>query len=179
MNCKNEIFGAVSFTENCELRKLLTSSLSDRPNDINDIEFNYYTPEQLNNLVKRCNNNNLSIFHINIRSLNANHDKLCAVLSCCSFKFNVFVFSEVWSTNILFLCSIFDDYEFFYDLPIHMKAGGVGIFVKRDCNPILRNEFKSSNNGCSTFEHIWIEITINNNKYYVGGYYRHPNTSNK
>src|SRR5579864_8296285 len=86
---QNEIFSSYSLPENCELRKLLTSSFADKPDFINDIEFNYYTPEQLNILVKRCSNISLSVFHINIRSLNANHDNLCAVLSCCSFKFNV------------------------------------------------------------------------------------------
>ena len=43
----------------------------------------------------------------------------------------------------------------------------------------MRNDFKAANNDCTTFEHIWIEITINRIKYYIGGYYRHPNTSIK
>src|SRR5437870_9647676 len=67
---QNEIFSLSCFSENSEFKKLLTSSLLGK--DVNDIEFNHSTPEQLNVLAKRCSNVNLSIFHINIRSLNAN-----------------------------------------------------------------------------------------------------------
>ena len=68
---------------------------------------------------------------------------------------------------------------FFFELPVYSTVGGVGVFVKRDCNPIVRKDLKASNNGYTDFEHIWIELSINRIKYFVGGYYRHPNTSIK
>src|SRR5438552_5483422 len=69
--------------------------------------------------------------------------------------------------------------NFLYELPTHSRAGGVGVFVKRGYNPVVRNDIKASNGDCTTFEDIWIKISINRIKYYIGGYYRHPNTSIK
>ena len=172
-----ELFGDSSFGENFEIRKLLANTLSDE--GIKDLEYDYYTPDQINLLTRRfCKSIDFSIFHINVRSLNANHDKLSAVLSCCALKFDVIVLSEVWTTNISFFTSIFNNYNFFYELPGQSKVGGVGIFVKCEFKSIIRDDLKSTRSNVN-FENLWLELESNKIKYYIGVYYRHPNTSIK
>ena len=77
-----ELFGDSGFENQFEIKKLLTGTLSDV--GIKDLEYHYYTPDQLTSLTKRFYKKiDFSLFHINVRCLNASHDKLCSVLSCC------------------------------------------------------------------------------------------------
>ena len=118
-----------------------------------DLQFDYYTPDQINVLTKRLSKAiNSSIFHINVL-LNENHDKLCSALSCYSLKFEVIVLSEIWTTNMHLLTDIFRNYKFFYELSLHSKVGSVGIFVKDEFNAIIRDGLKS-NCSNSNFEHL-------------------------
>jgi hypothetical protein len=175
---KKELFGEYDVTVNAEIRNLLLKTLSE--SDVNDLQYGYYTPDQIKTLHARNKKNlNLSIFHINIRSLNCNHDKLVSVLEACSIKFHILILSEIWSSNIHYYSNLLGSkYNFFYDLPLASKTGGVGIYAKCDLNPKLRNDLKSCINS-SNFENIWLETEIDKTKYYVAGYYRHPNTSIK
>ena len=57
------------------LKTLLSDSLTD--DIVNNLEFSYYTPSQLNNLANKFNKTTLlSIFHVHVRCLNANFSKL-------------------------------------------------------------------------------------------------------
>lgn len=158
-----------------ELKNLVVNSLSEEI--VSSLEFDYYTPVQLDSLVGKINNKlSLSIFHVNVRSLNANHNKLVEFLTCLSFKFDIIVLSEIWSTNLQYYCNLFPNYEFFYDPP-QSRVGGVGMFVKRSFNPICRNDLKSSTSSpACVFENIWVEVQVDKLSYLLGGYYRHPNT---
>jgi len=91
---------------------------------VKESEFNYYTSLQLNSLAKRYKKYmNLKIFHVNIRSLNANEVKLIEFPTCCDFKFDAIVLTEIWSTNIDRYCNLLDNYIFFYVLPLQSKVG--------------------------------------------------------
>ena len=171
-----ELFRENTFKENIDIRNLLRTALSD--SKIDNIQFNYYSPLQINSLFNANSKSvNLSIFHINIRSLSANHDKLVSVLTSCNFKFDLIILSEIWSSNISFYHNLFGKkYSFFYEGPSTSKAGGVGIFVKNEFNPVLRKDFLSAISNAKCFESVWIELDVNKTKYYIGGYYRHPNT---
>src|SRR2546425_12357023 len=57
--------------------------------------------------------NKLSIFHLNIRSLNANHEKLFQLMALLKFPFDIVALSEIWSFNISMYSSFFPDYNFF------------------------------------------------------------------
>src|SRR3989442_9175912 len=79
-----------SFNFDNDLKQLLTNILT--ADIVNSSEFKYYTPTQFDNL---ANNNRsslqLSIFHVNVRSLNANFNKLIAYIQCLNFDFDVLV----------------------------------------------------------------------------------------
>jgi len=49
----------------------------------------------------RENRIKLSIFHLNIRSLNENHEELCEFLSTIHHEFDVIILSEMWSYNVI------------------------------------------------------------------------------
>ena len=162
---------------NSDLKKLLVDSLSDEI--VTNFEFKYYTPIQLDNLASKYKRDTkLSLFHVNIRSLNANYDKLVSFLQCCSFHFDVIVLSEIWATDIMYYRNLLDNYIFFYELPQHSHVGGVGMFVRKELSPIVRDDIRpTTNSNQNLFENIWIEICINKAKFFIGGFYRHPNTS--
>jgi len=162
-----------------DLKKLLTDALTD--DVINTLEAKYYTPCQLNDLANRYKDNTkLSMFHVNIRSLNCNHNNLITFLQCLSFRFDIIILSEIWSTNVTHYSNMLRNYDCFLDVPTK-RAGGVAIFVKSSLNAVQTNKYNAPlfvSKACF-YESVWIEVCVDKNNYVVGGYYRHPNTSIK
>lgn len=175
LNCLSSFSNAID----PELKKILTDTLTD--DIVETLEFKYYTPIQLNDLAnKYSSNTRLSMFHVNIRSLNANHNKLIVFLSSLSFNFDVIILTEIWSTNLAHYVNLLNNYDFFFDPP-DSGVGGVGLYIKKVLNP--KQTFKyndpSSATKPRTYENVWVEISVDNSIYTIGGYYRHPNTSIK
>ena len=95
----------------------------------------------------------------------------------------IIVISEIGKWNIDFFKSILKGYSFYVDLPAHGNYGGVGIFVKSfitctflpDLKLIMPNPPAHKN----ILEDVWLEVIKNDEKYIIGGIYRHPNTDVK
>jgi len=122
-------------------------------------------------------NLDLSVFHLNIRSLNANSSKLIQLLDSLDLKFNVIILSEIWGYHIQFYNNVLPNYTFLYDLPSTSAIGGVGIFVHNTLKFKLCPELKVQCKANYKVENLWIELETQNKKYIVGGIYRHPNQS--
>lgn len=58
---------------------------------------------------------NISVFHVNIRSLNKNDSKLYNFLLTLDLVFDVIVLSEIWDYNLELSSKLFSDYSFYYD----------------------------------------------------------------
>ena len=72
--------------------------------------------------------------------------------------------------------NLFANYSFFYDLPDTSTIGGIGIFIRTNLNPVLRQDLKIKSYTNLRIENLWFEVTsASNNKYIIGGLYRHPN----
>lgn len=158
------------------LRELLLNSISEET--INSLDFDYYSTHQINSLfAKNKHILELSVFHVNIRSLNANYNKLLEFLHCLNCVFDAIILTEVWS-NLQYYSNLFNDYEFFSDPPLS-KAGGVVMYVKKQLKPRYLSDLKTvpASNSISTCENIWVEINVGKSKYFLAGYYRHPGTS--
>ena len=100
--------------------------------DISQLNFSYLTETEFNNKYISTIDNGLvsiSVFHVNIRSLNSNHRKLCQFLQLLGIQFDVIVLSEIWRSNIDFYRNILPDYSFHYALPSRGTVGGVGIII--------------------------------------------------
>ncbi len=97
-----------------------------------------------------------SVLHSNVRSLSANYDTLSALLSNLNFKFSVIGLTETkisMQKSLVSNVSI-DGYHFFSQ-PSHQNAGGVGLYVRDDCEFHIRDDFTVSTND---FECLSLEI---------------------
>ena len=143
---------------------------------LKDLNFEYVTSEQMNSSVRSVGDQiEFSIFHLNVRSLNANHRALCQLLELLDLEFDVIVLTEIWSTNIEFYRNILPGYNFYYDLPTSGKVGGVGLYVKDMYVHHILPLYKLPSGSTSRVENIWMEVVKNATKYIIGGIYRHPN----
>lgn len=73
--------------------------------------------------------NFLKVFHINIRSLNKNHNHLVALLESLSIKFDIIILSELWVVNIDLYLHILLNYSFVYQINPLNQASGIGAFI--------------------------------------------------
>jgi len=143
---------------------------------LQELQFRYSTDDEFNDLVKKTASSlELSIFHINIRSLNKNHRRLIYFLQSLDITFDVIVLSEIWNYNLDFYHNIFSDYCFYYTTPVSSKVGGVGIYVKNSFSCTQLHDLHIESNPDNMVETLWLEICKDKNKYIVAGIYRHPN----
>jgi len=138
------------------------------------LNFNYFTPDIFNAEYSDSKCNILSLFHMNIRSLNKNSNELVEFLTTLKFDFDLIVLSEIWAYNIELYKNLIPGYRFYYDLPLDSNVGGIGLFVKSCMIQNICDEYKlHSDNECKV-ENLWLEVTKGNSKFIVGGIYRHP-----
>ena len=168
----------------------LTNTLSDYVNNfasdsIQNVSFNdNFTEDEFNSFINnnyKLSLNKLSIFHLNIRSLNANHIKLKQYLTGLALSFDIIVLSEIWDYNLQFLGNLFQNFSFIYKTPGQSKIGGIGIYINNSVNfqRLLELEMVSINSH--NFEDLWLEIEVKKGnkfkKIILGAVYRHPNQS--
>ena len=137
------------------------------------IQSQYYTASELASLDTKAQD--FSIFHSNIRSLSCHHDELISFLQASKKSFDVIGVSEMWhGENNPILTNInINGYKFFTTKSL-TQNGGVGLYVKASIISSLRNDLNSS---CESFETIWVEIEIKNDKnLLLCCAYRHPSS---
>jgi hypothetical protein len=111
------------------------------------------------------NNAELNVFHLNIRSLNSNHRKLCLTLDFLDFVFDVIVLTEIWTVNIDFYSNLIPGYNCFCDLPDHIKVGGVGLYIKNTFTTKELLQYKIKSTRTSMVENKWYELTKGNKNF--------------
>ena len=87
-------------------------------------------------------------------------------------QFDVIVLSEIWRSNIDFYCNILPDYSFHYALPSRGTVGGVGIYVSNAF--CCTKNISYSVDYTVRVENIWLNLQKNQEKFIIGGIYRHP-----
>ena len=94
----------------------------------NTILSKYYTASYF--LSAKFSNNNLSIFHLNIYSLQKHIDELRTLLMCTNSNFDVICISETRLHNKVPLSNIkIDGYDFIHTLTL-TQYGGSGMYIK-------------------------------------------------
>ena len=141
---------------------------------LNSLKFNYFTPDAFNDMISKENDICLSLFHMNIRSLNKNNEELSQFLNTLNHNFDVLVLSEVWSHNIALYNNLLPGYNFYCDLPLSSDVGGVGIYVKSSLLHCIVSSYNIVTSIDCPVENLWLEVTKNSSKYIIGGVYRHP-----
>ena len=137
--------------------------------------FEYYGEDKFNSQVPKENKIELSVFHLNIRSLNHNHQKLILYLESLNVSFDVIVLSEIWSYNVPYYANIMNGYTFIYELPTCGNVGGIAMYVRSDLDFTMLNKYNVPQLSKNNVENIWIKIRKEHKTYIVGGIYRHPN----
>jgi len=161
----------------CQNSTFYNSLLSASNNDmLKQLKCAYSTDSEFNDLLRKdAANLELSVFHINIRSLNRNHGGLLSLLQLIDHDFDVLVLSEIWKYNLQFYNCIFKNYNFYYVEPEGTNIGGVGLYVKKSFMCTELPNLKISSSSSAKVESLWLELTNGNKKYIVAGIYRHPN----
>ena len=98
----------------------------------------------------------LSLLHLNIRSLNKNNMALYHLLDLLNLEFGVIVLSEVWSYNIDLYHNLLVGYDFHYDLPLSDAIGAVGIFVKTVLGCTILNDLKIISSDQYKVDNLWL-----------------------
>ena len=113
----------------------------------------YYVEDEFNSYTDKLNTK-LSVFHLNIRSLNCHHKELIAYLQLLNVKLYYICLSEVLTTNLGLYESIFEDYIPFFAEPVDTNVGGVAMFVKNKYKICERKEFKILNSSKVKVENL-------------------------
>ena len=151
--------GYDSITCNTGLKDFITKT--EVMYDISQLNFSYLTETEFNNKYISTIDNGLvsiSVFHVNIRSLNSNHRKLCQFLQLLGIQFDVIVLSEIWRSNIDFYCNILPDYSFHYALPSRGTVGGVGIYVSNAFCCTKNISYSIDYTDTVRVENIWLNL---------------------
>ena len=142
--------------------------------------FNYYTPHDFHmsqEIIRSTNSKtSFSTMHCNIRSLQANYDKLCNLLADLNYNFSIIGLSETKIKKDVDQVSYnsISGYEL-VSLPSLTNAGGVGFYINENIKYIIRDDFTSVT---MEYESLWIEIDCGPHKNIICGIlYRHPRSN--
>lgn len=115
---------------------------------------------------------NVSVAHLNIRSINTGFDEFVNYIN--DYDFDIVAVTETWlNSEIPVTRYAIPGYKFVRQDRCHRRGGGVGIYVKYNLKFSLINfDIDTSN-----FECVFIQYEINKKKILVASVYREPNSN--
>ena len=138
----------------------------------------YYSESDFNAQQNFLMSSNLSIFHLNVRSLPCNNDNLMVYLNSLNIRFQVIALTETWlCPETCDLTYITPEYQHHKVYRKSKKGGGVSLFVHNSLNCNVLSDLSIMNDF---IECMFIEISpcIPQNKpIVIGAIYRPPNTN--
>ena len=150
---------------------------------LEDSNYQYYDVEEYNSIQMK-KRNSISFFHQNIRSFSKNCGQLIAFLSSINHEYDIIMLTEIGQYNIPTMGNVFklvfNDYNYYYQIPPSNPKGGVAILIKSTIDAAkirLRNdleiEMACECTNCQV-ESLFFEIQLDE-VYTIGCIYRHPN----
>ena len=139
-------------------------------NDLNSglVDSKYCSQAEANIINKKCK---FSLLCVNIRSLNANFDKLNELLTNYDILPDIIAISETKLKLLQLYNAKLSGYHF-YHKGTTTRWGGVGLFIKESLSISICKEFDLNIPNC---EDMWIQLDLGNNKKcIVGVIYRQP-----
>lgn len=139
----------------------------------------YYTEESFKNLLQNENISNqsdeLSLLHINIRSIRNKFDELSDYLTSLKHNFSIMGLTETWLTEDCANMYNIRDYKLITANRKNRSGGGVGMYIAERINYRLREDLSLFNEG--VLETLFIELKTNKKETIViGVLYRPPNS---
>ena len=150
----------------------ITSGLSNLPNlddyDIDEhlpsqVNSNYHTLQELSTL--NTSENDLSLFHMNVRSLSLHFDELITTLSTLKTNFDITGLSETSNSfeNPVKINVEIPGYSYF-SYQSHSQNGGVALYVKSSLSQTPRPDLSRGSTG---FKTVWVEVENRNGTNYL------------
>ena len=138
----------------------------------NNVACNYYTPEQLKGL---NDNNNFSLLHINIRSLNKHFDELGSLLSTIGYLPSIIGCTETRLTNQTYVDILnLDGYTLLHRDRLGRTGGGACLYVHSSILANVCDDFKINDNHSDS---LFIELINKSGKnIIIGVIYRPPDS---
>ena len=114
-----------------------------------------------------------SLLHLNIRSLQRNLNSLSILLTCLNIKFSLIGVSETWLNDYSHSADI-DGFNFIHKHRPNRTGGGVGLYISDNLDFKIRADL--SFDDIDVAESLFIEISRPHGKNIIGGViYRPPN----
>ena len=137
----------------------------------------YYQENSIQNLLKKHLPDGLKIFHLNIASFNKNGIHLSFYLRFLSITFDIICLTEIGHSSIGIIEKQFPVHHIFID-PTLTSKGGVALLFRENIFDNV-SEMEPINLKCNCkecqVENKWVTCKVNDQKFIVGGIYRHPN----
>ena len=184
-----ELYNIIENTE-IEMKRLLNNSdvynlikATQHGSNVIENSCRYYTTEDFINEYNRKyshkKNNQFSLMHLNIRSLDKNWTSLMGLLKTLEVDFDIIALSEIGRKNIENREAQLKKYGYnmIYDKPTLIR-GGTAIIYKSNFDISEREDLKIIHENNETHvENTWLEVKFGNNpsdKTIVGCIYKHP-----
>ena len=135
-------------------------------------ESNYFSENSVNALCGP-HSNDLSLFHLNIRSIPANFSSLSLYLSSLKVDFDVIAISETWLREHTADAFGLPCYKMESRYREIRTGGGVSILIKESLKYIVRNDLTLFND---TIESLFIEVVSLHKRVIIAVIYRPPGT---
>lgn len=122
---------------------------------------------------------NLSVLHLNIRSLNKNHDnlkELISTLAKSNVKLDFILLCETWLHDMNSGLVDIDGYKCLTKNRDSTTGGGIAIYVREHYKPELIKDFSVIVPG--QYESLFVKIPMGKKSLLLGELYRVPNSNN-
>ena len=140
--------------------------------------FRYFSEKSFNTRTSKLEENtSLSVFTLNIRSLNRNSDELNTLLRQLTLKFDFLCPTEIWNSNLIFMDKIFPGYKCKYVPLKSSKCEGVALFYRQNYKVEINNDLQLNSNKDDIIDVGEIGLntgTENGIKSTIAVIYRHP-----
>ena len=133
---------------------------------------NYFISQEISNILAMNKKNDLSIFHLNTRSLAKKKENVEDFVNLINCKPEIIAISETKINSNSTVNFSIPQY-FFLHINSKTNAGGVALYIKENIRLNARNDLNVQVEKC---ENLWIEIEQkpHSKKLIVGVIYRHP-----
>jgi len=131
----------------------------------------YYNSQKFNDEIE-VTVSDISVVHMNVRSLSCNIDEVLALFSSLRCKFDIICFTETWLTDNNKHLFTFDGYNGFHCVrPLLRRGGGVSIYVK---NIYSASVLAASSVSKPDIESLFMNITCADGNFKLATVYRPP-----
>ena len=141
--------------------------------DCLEINSNYHDLNSFNSVMSNRKPDDICIFHINIRSLRKNIDKLSNMLSTIQKLPHIVAVSEakINKNDGLSFRTTITGYNFLHSDSEKKKSGGIGIYFDSSTSYQIKTDIPNVINDSKS---LWIEINLHKKPCTIGVIYRHP-----